>query len=123
MTEDLALLDQLERMERPSTAGPLRALPWLLIAVGFLAIVGMGIHGYTAYATIARVNDSSRIDTANPVLLFQDVATNGPRVGANVEASSRATYARSLEQFLLDGTGLCLGMVLIVAGVFVRVNQ
>ena len=101
----------------------MRVLALLLIAVGFLAIVAMGIHGYTAYATIARINDTSRIETANAALLFQDVATNGPRVGSTVEASSRATYARSLEQFLLDGTGLSLGIVLVVAGVFVRVNQ
>jgi len=98
-------------------------LAWLLVVVGLVAIVGLGLHGYTAYATITRVNDNSRIDTANPAFLFQDVATNGARVGTTVEASSRATYARSLEQFLLDGTGLCIGIVLVVAGVFVRVNQ
>jgi hypothetical protein len=103
--------------------GPLRVLPWLLVAVGFLAIVGLGIHGYTAYATIGRINDNSRIETSNPVLLFQDVATNGPRVGSTVEASSRATYARALEQFLLDGTGLCLGIVLVLGAFFVRANQ
>ncbi|SRR6266851_928009 len=120
MTNDLALLEQ---MERPTVARPLRILPWVLIAVGFVAIVGLGIHGYTAYATIARINDSSKIDTSNPVLLFQDVATNGPRVGSTVEASSRATFARALEQFLLDGTGLTLGIVLVLAGIFVRVNQ
>ena len=100
----------------------LQVLPWLLIAVGFVVIVGLGMHGYTAFATIARINDASRIDTSNPVLLFQDVATNGPRVGSTVDASSRATYARALEQFLLDGTGLCMGIVLVLAGVFVRVN-
>ena len=119
MAQDLAFL---ERMERPPAPGPLRVLPWLLIAVGFVVIVGLGMHSYTAFATIARINDASRIDTSNPVLLFQDVATNGPRVGSTVDASSRATYARALEQFLLDGTGLCIGIVLVLAGVFVRVN-
>jgi len=108
--------------ERPAVGRRLQVLPWLLIAVGFVVIVGLGMHGYTAFATIARINDASRIDTSNPVLLFQDVATNGPRVGSTVDASSRATYARALEQFLLDGTGLCMGIVLVLAGVFVRVN-
>ena len=123
MTDDLALHEQqLELMERPAV-GRLRVLSWLLVVVGLVAIVGLSIHGYTAYATIQRIDANSKIDTANPALLFQDVATNGPRVGSTVEASSRATYARSLEQFLLDGTGLSLGIVLVVAGVFVRVNQ
>jgi hypothetical protein len=113
---------QLERMERPqSTRAPV--LPWLLIVVGLLAIIGPGIHGYIAYATIDRINVNSRIETANPALLFQDVATNGPRVGSTVEASSRGTYARALEQFLLDGTGLCVGLVVVVAGFFVRANR
>ncbi len=113
---------QLERMERPPTTRR-PVLNWLLIVVGLLAVVGTGIHGYTAYATIDRVNVNSRIETANPAVLFQDVATNGPRVGSTVEASSRATYARALEQFLLDGTGLCLGLVVVLAGFFVRANQ
>lgn len=120
MAQDEVLLEQIER---PPARGPLRVLPWLLIAVGFLVIVGLGIHGYTAYATIARINDTSKLDTSNPILLFQDVATNGPRVGSTVEASSRATYARALEQFLLDGTGVCLGLVLVLGGFFVRMNQ
>ncbi len=120
---DLALIEQqLERMERPPGAR-LRVLSWLLVIVGLVAMVGLGIHGSTAYTTIARINVSSRIETANPGVLFQDVATNGPRVGSTVEASSRATYARALEQFLLDGTGLISGLVLVVAGFFVRVNQ
>jgi hypothetical protein len=54
--------------------------------------------------------------------MFQDVATNGPRIGATVVSSSRATYSRALEQFLLDGTGILVGLVLIVAGWFIRVN-
>jgi len=51
MAQGLALL---ARMERPAVSGPLRVLPWLLIAVGFVAIVGLGMHGYTAFATVAR---------------------------------------------------------------------
>lgn len=113
---------QLERMERPpSTRRPV--LPWLLITVGLVAILGLGAHAYFAYTTIARVDVAARIETANPFALFQDVATNGPRIGSTVETSSRATYARALEQYLLAGTGLTLGIVLVVAGLFVRINQ
>jgi len=113
---------QLERLERPQTTRA-PVLPWLLVAVGLLAVIGTAIHGYIAYTTIDRVNVSSRIDTPNPVVLFQDAATNGPRVGSTVEANSRAAYTRALEQFILDGTGLCLGLVVVLAGVFVRANQ
>jgi hypothetical protein len=93
------------------------------MVVGLLMVVGLAVHGATAYATIARININARIDTPNPVVLFQDVATNGPRVGNTVESSSRATYARALEQFVLDGTGVAFGIVLAIAGLFVKANQ
>ena len=109
-------------MERPPRTS--RAiLPWLLVIVGLAAIVGLGIHASLAYATIDRINVNSKIATPDPASLFQDVATNGPRVGSTVEASSRSTYNKALEQFLLDGTIVLVGIVLVVAGVFVRVNQ
>jgi hypothetical protein len=113
---------QLDAMEQP--AGERRSVwPWVLVAVGVLVIAGLGFHGYTAYATVARINVNSKIDTPNPVVLFQDVATNGPKLGATVESSSRATYAKALEQFVLDGTGLLAGLVLVVVGLFIRTNQ
>src|SRR6266567_4006803 len=99
---------ELEAMERPA-AGRRSVWPWALVVVGVLVVTGLGFHGYTAYATIARINVNSKIDTPNPVVLFQDVATNGPRLGSTVEASSRATYTKALEQFVLDGTGLLAG--------------
>ena len=121
VTEVSLFEQQLEDMERPRSLRGTR-LPWVLVVVGLLAIVGLGIHGYTAYATISRINTSARIDTANPVVMFQDIATNGPRIGATVEASNRSTYSKALEQFLLDGTGLTLGLVLVLAGLFIRAN-
>ena len=75
--------------------------------------------GCTAIRRLPR----SKLDTPNPVVLFQDLATNGPRVPATVEASSRNTYGRALSQFVLDGTGLCLGFTLAFAGLFIRANQ
>jgi hypothetical protein len=97
--------------------------PSLLVIGGLFVIVGLGVHGYTAYATIARINLSSKIETPNPLVLFQDVATNGPRVGGTVETTSRAAYGKSLEQYVLDGTGVTLGFVLVVGGLFVSVNS
>jgi hypothetical protein len=110
---------QLEELERPLERSAPR-WPWLLIVAGLVAIVGLGVHSYTAYATITRINVNSKIDTPNPIVLFQDVATNGPRVGSTVESSSRATYGKALEQFVLDGTGVCLGLVLTAGGLFTR---
>src|SRR5687768_11998401 len=119
---ELRLLEQqLEVMERASIASRPR-WPWLLVIVGFIGILGLGAHGYTAYATIARINVNARIDTPNPLMLFQEVATNGPKVGSTVESSSRSTYTKALEQFLLDGTGLLLAFALTLGGVFVRIN-
>ena len=85
---------QLEALERPAD-GRESVWPWVLVVAGLLVIAGLGFHGYTAYATIARVNVNSKIDTPNPIVLFQDVATNGPKVGATVESSSRSTCSSS----------------------------
>ena len=74
-------------------------------------------------ATIDAINGRSKLDSPNPVVLFQDLATNGPRVPATVEATSRNAYGRALTQFVLDGTGLCLGLTVAFAGLFIRANQ
>jgi hypothetical protein len=117
----LLLTQQIEAMERPPRAK--RPIwPGLLVLAAVLAMALLGAHGYTAYATLARVDASSNISTANAIVMFQDVATNGPRVGSTVEASSRATYTKALEQFLLDGTGMILALALAVAGALVRAN-
>ena len=123
MTQDghaatLELERQLITLER-SASGGLR-WPWLLIVVGLLMIAVCGWHGYIAHSTIARIDVPAQIATQNPVLLFQDIATNGPRVGNTVENSSRATYTRALEQYVLDATGVMLGLALVAAGLFVR---
>jgi hypothetical protein len=119
-TADLLL--ELRDLERRSTDKK-PVWTWLvLMLAGVLAMGALSVHGYAAYASIATIDENAKIATANPVVLFQDVATNGPHVGASIEASSRATYTKALEQFVLDGTGVILGLVLVVAGAFVRAN-
>ena len=115
------LEQQLDLMERPSQARRAR-WPWVLVVAGLLLIVGLSVHGYSAFRTIDRINVGARIETPNPVTLFQDVATNGPRVGSTVETANRSTYTRALEQFLLDGTGVTLGIALALGGLLVRLN-
>ena len=113
---------QLRSLERPSRAGR-QILPWVLVVLGLAAAVALAVHAYGAYSTVARVNVAARIDTPNPVALLQDIATNGPRVGATVESSSRAIYTRALEQYVLDGTGIAIAMAVSFGGLFARANQ
>jgi hypothetical protein len=120
---EMTLLEQqLDAMEHPAGARKAR-WPWALIILGALVVVALGVHGYTAYATLDRIDTASKVDSANPLVRFQDIATNGPKVGSTIEASSRQTYARTLEQFVLDGTGIALGMAMLVGGLFVRANR
>jgi hypothetical protein len=114
--------ERLDALERGSTAGGAR-WPWLLVVGGAVVMIGLGLHAYTAFATIDAINARSKLDTPNPVVLFQDLATNGPRVPASVEATSRNAYGRALTQLVLDGTGLCLSLTVAFAGVFVLANQ
>jgi hypothetical protein len=119
---DVLLIErQLDAMERAVSAQQPR-WPWLLVIVGVLIVVGLGAHASTAFATIDRINASSKIGTPNALVLFQDVATNGPRVPPTVESSSRNTYSRALSQFVLDGTGVCIGFTLAIGGLFIRAN-
>lgn len=112
---------QLARLERSATSGMRWA--WLLVVAGVAIVIATVAHGSTAYTTIGRIDVNARIDTPNPVALFQEVATNGPRVGNSVETNNRATYTRALEQYVLDGTGASFGIGLVIAGLFVRANE
>ncbi len=109
----------LERSVAPRPPG----WAWLLVVLGLLMAVGLSAHAATAFTTIQRINQNSNIPTNNPILVFQDIATNGPRVSANVESSSRNAYAQALTQYALDGTAVCLGLALAFAGVFIRLNR
>ena len=111
MTTVELIEQQLQALERGVAVSSPR-WPWLLIVLGVVVVVGLGVHGYTAFATIDGINGRSKLDTPNPVVLFQDLATNGPRVPATVEASSRNTYGRAQGiQHVLRGIALGLALV------------
>jgi hypothetical protein len=117
--EAAALERELAAMERTSPPG----WAWLLALVGFALMIGLAAHAWTAYVTIDRIDEASHIATSNPVLLLQDLGVNGPRVPATIDANSRGAYGRALAQYLLDGTGVCLGFALAFAGLFIRINR
>jgi hypothetical protein len=112
-------LEALERAVAPRPPG----WAWVLVVAGLVAAIGLAGHAMTAYSTIDRIDQLSRLDTPNPVLLLQDLAVNGARVSANIDANNRGAYGRALNQYVLDGTGVCLGLALAFAGLFIRINR
>ena len=112
-------LQSLERAVAPRPPG----WAWILVGLGFVLAIGLAAHAATAYMSIDRINQISHIDTLNPVLLFQELATNGPRVSANVDSTNRGLYGRVLTQYVVDGTGICIGLALAFAGLFIRINR
>jgi hypothetical protein len=113
---------QLEKLERSVAPRP-PAWAWALVIIGIVAALALTVHAFTVYLTISHVLDISRLDTPNPLALFQELATNGPRVSSSIDGNSRNLYGRALTQYVLDGTGICLGIALAVAGLFIRVNR
>ena len=109
----------MERAVAPRPSG----WAWILVVLGLLATTGLAAHAATAYTSIDRINQLSRLETSNPVLLLQDLAVNGARVPANIDANNRGVYGRALNQYVLDGTGVCLGIALAFAGLFIRINR
>ncbi|HEY3060443.1 MAG TPA: hypothetical protein VGL99_15895 [Chloroflexota bacterium] len=96
---------------------------WLLILIGLALTGALTIHGSTAYAAIVAMDSVSKLDTPNPLFLFSDVTSTGIKVNNQVDPRNRGAYADALTQLVLDGTGVCIGVVLLGAGVFVRLNE
>jgi hypothetical protein len=97
--------------------------PWLFIVVGLALTIGTAAHASTAYAAIATMDAASKVDTPNPLFLFNDATSSGIRVNNQVDPRNRGAYADALTQLVLDGTGVCIGIVLTAAGLFVRLNE
>jgi len=99
------------------------AWAWILVVAGFFMMIGLAAHAWTAYVTIDGIDRASHLETASPVALLEDLGVNGPRVPATIDANSRGAYARAVAQYVLDGTGVCLGFALAFAGLFIRINR
>ena len=97
--------------------------PWLFVAVGLALMVSLAVHGSTAYAAIVAMDSASKVETPNPLFLFNDATANGIRVNNQVDPRNRGSYTEALTQLVLDGTGVCIGIVLASAGLFVRLNE
>jgi hypothetical protein len=96
---------------------------WTLVIIGFAMAIGLAAHAATAYFTIDQANRSARLPIDDPVRLFEDLAVNGPRVPSTIDASTRGIYGRASSQYVLDGTGVCLGLALAFGGLFIRINR
>lgn len=113
---------ELETLERSVAPRP-PTWAWSLVVVGFVVAIALAAQAVSSYTAIARINAISHLETPNPMELFQELATNGPRVTAAVDANSRGAYGQALTHYVLDGTGICLAIALAFAGLFIRINR
>jgi hypothetical protein len=95
-------------------------LAWGLMIVGLVVLLGLGWQSYSAYRTIGEIDGQSRIDTPNPLFLFNDLTASGIRLNNQIDSRSRGAYTAALEQFVLTGTGVLLGISFVAGGVFLK---
>jgi hypothetical protein len=114
-----AIQRELLALERSVAPRP-PAWAWVLVVAGLLLAVALSAHAATAYTTINRITPAGGL---NAVLLFEDLGVNGTRVPATIDANNRGAYARAVSQYVLDGTGVCLGIALAFGGLFIRINR
>jgi hypothetical protein len=100
----------------------LSKVSWLLTTLGALLLLSAAVHGYLAYGAITSIDNSARVETPNALWLFDDLTTNGVRPNNAIDSRLRAQYTEALTQFVLDGTGVCLGIVLLGGGVFLKLS-
>ncbi|HYW86530.1 MAG TPA: hypothetical protein VFB50_02070 [Chloroflexota bacterium] len=93
-------------------------LTWLLMIAGALLVLGLGWHGFGAYEAIRGMDAGARIDTPNALFLFNDLTATGININNQIDARSRGAYAAALQQFVLDGTGVLLGVVLLGGAIY-----
>jgi hypothetical protein len=95
----------------------------VLLALGMVLTLATAAHGATAYQAIAAMDAASRLDTPNPLALFSDMTATGIKVNNQVDPRNRGAYSDALTQLVLDGTGVCIGLAFIAAGLFLRLNE
>jgi hypothetical protein len=91
--------------------------------LGALLMLALGWHAALAYASIAGIEAAAGIHTPDALSLFDDLTTGGIRVPNGTDARNRQALTGALEQFELDGTGVCLSFVMVVGGAFVGLQQ
>jgi len=95
----------------------------VLLGIGLAIVAATTYHGGQAYLAIASMDSASKIETPNPLALFSDMTSTGIKVNNQVDPRNRGAYGDALNQLVLDGTALCIGLVFIAAGLFVRLNE
>jgi hypothetical protein len=103
-----------------------RLAPWwatLLFLVGLGLLAGTAMHGASAYFAIVSMDSAAHINTPNPLFLFSDITSTGIKLNNQIDPRNRGAYSDALTQFVLDGTGVCIGLVFMAAGLFVRLNE
>jgi hypothetical protein len=101
----------------------MRILAIILLVLGVVMVSATAYHGAQAYLAIASMDAASKVETPNPLALFSDMTSTGIKVNNQVDPRNRGAYSDALTQLVLDGTGLCIGLVFIAAGLFVRLNE
>jgi len=95
----------------------------VLIAFGLAVAGATAAHATTAYMAIAAMDAASQIDTPNPLALFSEMTSTGIKVNNQVDPRNRGAYSDALSQLVLDGTAVCIGLVFIAGGLFLRLNE
>ena len=96
----------------------LARLTWLMMIAGALLVLVLGWHGVGAYEAIRGMDAAARIDTPNALFLFDDLTASGIKINNQIDVRSRGAYGAALQQFVLDGTGVLLGVVLLGGGIY-----
>ncbi len=89
---------------------------------GLVVMVVYGLNAYAAYTAIESLELAAGLETANVLSLFSGLTIDGIQVRTGIDARNRAEYVAALEQIALAGTMASLGLLLVLAGLFVAAN-
>ncbi len=93
-------------------------LAWGLMVAGVVMMLALGWQSLGAYQSIADLNASARVETPNALFLLNDLTATGININNQIDPRLRGAYGAALQQFVLDGTGVLLGVVLLGGGVY-----
>ena len=93
-------------------------LAWGLMVAGVVMMLALSWQSLGAYQSIADLNASARVETPNALFLLNDLTATGININNQIDPRLRGAYGAALQQFVLDGTGVLLGVVLLGGGVY-----